>query len=118
MLGAGAMGEVYRARDVHLHRDVALKILPVRSPSIPTGSRGSSGKRRSLAALNHPNIAAIHGFEESNGMRALDWSSSRVRHWQIALRRAPFRSSRRYPIARQIAEGREALTNKGSSIAT
>ena len=62
--GAGGMGEVYRARDTKLDRDVALKILPDAFAPIPSGWRASRAKRKSLASLNHPHIAQIHGLEE------------------------------------------------------
>ena len=60
-LGAGGMGEVYRARDTELKRDVALKILPASVAADPDRSRGSSAKRELLAALNHPHIAPSTG---------------------------------------------------------
>lgn len=70
-LGAGGMGEVYRARDTRLGRDVALKVLS--SPVAGDAERLSRFQReaRVLATLNHPNIAAIYGLEESGGVPAL-----------------------------------------------
>jgi serine/threonine protein kinase/tetratricopeptide (TPR) repeat protein len=71
LLGAGGMGEVYRARDDKLGRDVAIKVLP---PSVvPDADRVARFEReaRMLAALNHPSIAAIYGYEEADGIRGL-----------------------------------------------
>ena len=70
-LGAGGMGEVYRARDSRLGRDVALKMLPTSVTTVPDRQRRFDREARTLAALNHPNIAAIYGVEESAGNRAL-----------------------------------------------
>jgi eukaryotic-like serine/threonine-protein kinase len=71
LIGAGGMGEVYRARDIKLARDVALKVLPdaftIDSDRLARFTR----EAQVLASLNHPNIGAIHGLEESNGVRAL-----------------------------------------------
>ena len=70
-LGAGGMGEVYRARDTRLKRDVALKILPA---SVATDAERLARFQREaevLASLNHPHVAGIYGLEESAGMRAL-----------------------------------------------
>ena len=70
-IGAGGMGEVYRARDSKLGRDVAIKVLPELFSS--DGDRLARFEReaRVLASLNHPNIAHIYGVEDSNGTRAL-----------------------------------------------
>src|SRR5215471_13899069 len=70
-LGAGGMGEVYRARDTKLNRDVALKVLP--EVFARNAERMARFRREAqvLASLNHPNIATIHGLEESNGQCAL-----------------------------------------------
>ena len=70
-LGAGGMGEVYRARDTKLQRDVALKILPETMARDPQRMARFEREAQVLASLNHPNIAAIYGLEESNGVRAL-----------------------------------------------
>jgi eukaryotic-like serine/threonine-protein kinase len=70
-IGQGGMGEVYRARDTRLKRDVALKILPESFASDPGRLARFQREAEVLASLNHPNIAAIHGLEESNGTRAL-----------------------------------------------
>src|SRR5947208_17102252 len=70
-LGAGGMGEAYRARDIKLNRDVALKILPDAFASDPERLARFQREAQVLASLNHPNIAHIHGLEESNGIRAL-----------------------------------------------
>ena len=70
-LGAGAMGEVYRARDTRLDRDVALKVLPEAFTADPDRLARFEREARVLASLNHPNIAQIHGIEEADGTRAL-----------------------------------------------
>jgi eukaryotic-like serine/threonine-protein kinase len=70
-LGAGGMGEVYRARDTKLQRDVALKILPETMARDAQRMARFEREAQVLASLNHPNIAAIYGLEESNGIRAL-----------------------------------------------
>ena len=63
-IGAGGMGEVYRARDTKLDRDVALKILPEAFASDPERLARFEREAKTLAALNHPHIAHIHGLEE------------------------------------------------------
>ena len=72
LIGAGGMGEVYRAHDTTLDRDVALKMLPDAFAPIPTASPASQREAQMLAALNHPNVATIHGLEES-GWRSRRW---------------------------------------------
>ena len=71
LLGAGGMGEVYRARDTKLGRDVAIKILPRAVTSDPDRLARFEREARMLAALNHPNICAIYGLEEADGVRFL-----------------------------------------------
>ena len=71
LLGAGGMGEVYRARDTNLNRDVALKVLPEILARDPERMARFKREAQVLASLNHPNIATIYGFEESGGVRAL-----------------------------------------------
>jgi serine/threonine protein kinase len=70
-IGAGGMGEVYRAKDTKLKREVALKVLPDSFASEPERMSRFQREAEVLASLNHPNIAAIHGIEESNGVQAL-----------------------------------------------
>src|ERR1700730_15931580 len=66
-LGGGGMGEVYRARDTKLGRDVALKILPESFTHDPERIARFRREAQLLAALNHPHIAQIHGLDEANG---------------------------------------------------
>jgi len=70
-LGAGGMGEVYRAQDARLGRDVAIKVLPTAFTADPDRLARFEREARALAALNHPTIATIHGLEESGGIRAI-----------------------------------------------
>src|ERR671927_517261 len=70
-IGAGGMGEVYRARDTKLNRDVALKILPETFASDPDRLARFHREARMLASLNHPHIGAIYGFEDLDGTPAL-----------------------------------------------
>ena len=71
LLGTGGMGEVYRARDTTLGRDVAIKVLPAFFANDPDRLARLAREARLLAALNHPHIATIHGLEEADGVRAL-----------------------------------------------
>lgn len=88
-LGAGAMGEVYRATDPRLGRDVALKVLPESMAGDPQLVVRLEREARALAALNHPNIAAIHGIEESGGRLALVLELVEGETLESRLRRGP-----------------------------
>jgi serine/threonine protein kinase len=71
LLGAGGMGEVYRARDTRLHRDVAIKVLPVAFTLDPDRRARIEREARMLASFNHPNIGAIHELVEEGEHRFL-----------------------------------------------
>src|SRR5262245_30725555 len=70
-LGAGGMGEVYRARDTRLHREIAIKILPPASASDPTQLERFRREARAVAALTHPNIVTVHSVEDVDGVHFL-----------------------------------------------
>src|SRR6266571_3001442 len=112
-LGAGGMGEVYRARDTKLGRDVALKVLPELFATDLDRLARFQREAQVLASLNHPNIAIIHGLEESNGIRALVLEL--VEGPTLADRLAPgaMPLDEAMPIARQIAEALEAAHERG-----
>src|SRR5215813_9378990 len=71
LLGVGGMGEVYRARDTKLNRDVAIKILPSAFANDPDRLARFKREAQVLASLNHPNVGGIYGFEDSGGVHAL-----------------------------------------------
>src|SRR3954468_10195766 len=112
-LGAGGMGEVYQARDTKLDPDVAIKVLPHTFAADPDRLTRFEREARVLAALNHPNIAQIYGFEESGGVNALVMELIEGETLSDRLRRGPIPLDEALPIARQIAEGLEAAHDKG-----
>lgn len=112
-LGAGGMGEVYRARDTKLNRDVALKILP--EAFVNDAGRLSRFRReaQTLASLNHPNIAQIYGLEESNGVLALAMEFVEGDELTQRIANGPVSMEEAVPMARQIAEGLESAHERG-----
>jgi len=107
LLGSGGMGEVYRARDARLDRDVAIKVLPGSVASDPERLARLQREARTLAALNDPHIAQIYGLEESASVTALvmELVEGPTLTDRIAQGALPLEES--LPIARQIAdEGR------------
>jgi len=81
LLGAGGMGEVYRARDTTLGRDVALKILPASFTNDPERVARFRREAQVLASLNHPHVAQIHGLEEANSTQFADHYDARDDDW-------------------------------------
>jgi serine/threonine protein kinase/Tol biopolymer transport system component len=113
LLGAGGMGQVYRARDSKLGRDVAIKVLPPLFTADPERLARFEREARVLATLNHPHIGAIYGVEENKGGRALvlelvDGSTLAER---LASGPLPIREA--LTVARQIANGLDAAHQKG-----
>ena len=107
-LGSGGMGDVYRARDGNLHRAVALKILPEPFALDPDRLARFRREAQVLAALNHPNIASIYGFEESDGLRGLALELVDGPTLAERLVKGPIPLDEALAIARQIAEALEA----------
>ena len=107
------MGEVYRARDSRLHRDVALKVLPEIFASDVERLARFDREARALAALNHPHIAGIHGVEESETLRALALEFVDGETLADRIARGPMSFEKAIPVARQIAEALEAAHEHG-----
>ena len=112
-VGEGGMGEVYRARDTRLGRDVAIKVLPEGLAEDATRLARFTREAQTLASLNHPNIAQIHGLEESNGVRALVMELVEGDDLSVPIARGPMPLDEALPIARQIAEALEAAHDLG-----
>jgi eukaryotic-like serine/threonine-protein kinase len=110
LLGVGGMGEVYRARDTRLGRDVAIKMLPREFREDRHRVARFQQEARVLASLNHPHIAAIYGLEERDDVSALVMEL--VEGHDLS-RRAPVRVEQALAIARQIAEALEAAHDQG-----
>ena len=104
-LGAGGMGEVYRARDTMLRREVALKLLPPPFTKDPDRVSRFAREAQALASLSHPNIAAIHGLQEGAGTPALVLELVEGPTLAERLALGPVPLAEALPIARQIADG-------------
>jgi serine/threonine-protein kinase len=112
-LGAGGMGEVYRARDSKLGRDVALKILPELFAADPDRVARFQREAQVLASLNHPNIGAIYGLQESNGVLALVLELVEGPTLADRIARGPIPLDDALPVAKQIAEALGAAHEQG-----
>jgi Protein kinase domain/WD40-like Beta Propeller Repeat len=106
-IGAGGMGEVYRARDTRLQRDVALKVLPEAFARDAQRMARFEREAKLLASLNHPNIAAIYGLEESGPIRALVMELVEGPTLADRIRSGAIPVDETLPIARQIADAVE-----------
>jgi serine/threonine protein kinase len=113
LLGAGGMGEVYRARDTKLGRDVAVKVLPSIFTADPEHLKRFEREARMLAALNHPHIGAIYGQEEIDGLPALVLELVEGPTLAERSSNGPLPVSEALTIARQIAEALEAAHLRG-----
>jgi len=107
------MGEVYRATDSRLKRDVALKILPESLAADPERLARFQREAEVLASLNHPHIAAIYGLEESDGVKALVMELVEGDDLSQRIARGPIPFDEALPIAKQIAEALEAAHEQG-----
>src|SRR4029450_13217085 len=107
------MGVVYRAHDTKLNRDVALKILPDLFANDPDRLARVTREAQTLASLNPPNIAHIHGLEESGGVRALIMELVEGEDLSQQIARGPILVNEALRIAKQIAEALEAAHEQG-----
>jgi serine/threonine protein kinase len=112
-LGAGGMGEVYRAEDTTLGRHVAIKVLPDAFRADVERLTRFEREAKALASLNHPNIAAIYGLEEGGGRRLLVMELVEGETLAQRISRAPLPVEEALEVSRQIAEGLEAAHEKG-----
>jgi Tol biopolymer transport system component/tRNA A-37 threonylcarbamoyl transferase component Bud32 len=112
-IGMGGMGEVYRATDSRLDRDVALKLLPEKFARDTERMARFEREAKVLASLNHPNIASIYGLEESNGACALVMELVEGVTLAERIKGGPLPLDEALPIAKQIAEGLEYAHERG-----
>jgi len=107
-IGKGGMGEVYRARDTKLDRDVAIKVLPEEFAEDDERLARFEREAKLLASLNHPNIASIHGFEDADGVKALVLELVNGPTLAERIQQGPIPVEESIAIAKQIAEALEA----------
>jgi serine/threonine-protein kinase len=112
-LGAGGMGEVYRARDAKLLRDVAVKVLPDFFAGDPDRLARFHREAQVLASLNHPNIAQIHGLEEAGALRGLVMELVEGPTLAERIEQGPIPAEEALAIGKQIAEALEAAHERG-----
>src|SRR5271155_1590781 len=112
-LGAGGMGEVYRALDTKLGREVALKVLPVALAQDPERIARMRREAQVLATLNHPSIAAIYGLEEVDGVVLLALELVPGESLAERLSRGPLQQHEAFNICREIASALEAAHERG-----
>ena len=112
-LGSGGMGEVYRARDPRLEREVALKLLPASFADDPQRVERFEWEARLLASLNHPHIAAVHGFEQADSHRFLVLELVPGETLADRLGRGPIDVRQALALCRQVAEALEEAHAKG-----
>ena len=113
LIGEGGMGQVYRATDTQLGRDVALKILPDAFPADPDRLARFQREAQVLASLNHPNIAQIHGIEKNDDTQALVLELVEGPTLADRIAKGPIPLDEALPIAKQIAEALEAAHEAG-----
>jgi Tol biopolymer transport system component len=113
LLGAGGMGEVYQAHDTKLGRDVAIKVLPAEFINDPERLSRFQREARTLAALNHPNIATIHGLEQSDGVHYLVMELVPGQTLAERVSAGSLKIEEALKVAAQIAEALEAAHEKG-----
>jgi len=112
-IGKGGMGEVWRAKDTRLGRDVAIKVLPDDFTKDPERLARFEREARVLASLNHPHIASIYGLDEANGTKFLAMELAEGEDLSARLARGVVPPGEAVAIARQIAEALEAAHEKG-----
>src|SRR5438874_11739565 len=113
LLGKGGMGEVYRATDTKLGRSVALKILPQQFAADPDRMSRFQREAQVLAQLNHPNIATIHGLEQSGSMQSLIMELVDGPTLADRIAQGPIPLDEALPMAQQIAEALEYAHARG-----
>ncbi len=112
-LGAGGMGEVYRALDTQLEREVAIKVLPPGLANDPERLARFDREAKILASLNHPNIAMVYGLAEAGGQRALAMELVPGDTLAVRIKRGAIPAEEAAKIASQIAEALEAAHERG-----
>jgi eukaryotic-like serine/threonine-protein kinase len=112
-IGAGGMGEVYRARDVKLGRDVAIKVLPEAFARNPERMARFEREAKALASLDHPNIASIYGLEDSGPSHALVMALAEGPTLADRIKQGPIPIDEALRIARQICDGLEYAHERG-----
>jgi serine/threonine protein kinase/Tol biopolymer transport system component len=112
-LGVGGMGEVYRARDAKLHREVAIKVLPATFASDPDRLERFEREAHALASLNHPHIAHVYGLEDGAGDAALVMELVEGEDLAERIARGPISPDEAFGVARQIADALEAAHEQG-----
>lgn len=93
-IGAGGMGEVYRAKDTRLDRTVAVKILPSHLSDNPDAKQRFDREARAISSLNHPNICTLHDVAIRMASTCWSWSFWRARHWPTAWQKVRSRPSK------------------------